>query len=294
MIIDTFSESCRKYTLKNRLLNIGIAANCYICNDFIMFPMMKTKHELTQIMNFVADYATVQLGSGVHTSRVIRNTHRIGEALEVDINISTFQRSAVISLNDAADEEQLTRVVPIPALPISFRMNSDLSALSWDAVDGRLGLEEMRKRFEAAKSEQSLPTWIVTITVGLANASFCRLFGGDGVAMAIVFLATLVGFTIKNWLSARNVANYIVIAVASLVASAVASSSLLFPCNANIAIATSPLFLIPGVPLINGFIDIVEGYTLMGVSRLVNALILIICIAVGLSVTLIIVKNQLI
>ena len=53
------------------------------------------------------------------------------------------------------------------------------------------------------------------------------------------------------------------------------------------------LFLIPGVPLINGVIDIVEGHILLGLSRIINALLLVICIAIGLSVTLLLVKNSL-
>jgi len=53
------------------------------------------------------------------------------------------------------------------------------------------------------------------------------------------------------------------------------------------------LFLVPGVPLINGVIDIVEGHVLIGCSRLIGALLLILCIAVGLSVTLLMVKGSL-
>ncbi len=46
------------------------------------------------------------------------------------------------------------------------------------------------------------------------------------------------------------------------------------------------------MPLINGVIDIVEGHVLIGCSRLIGALLLILCIAVGLSATLMIVKKQ--
>lgn len=38
---------------------------------------MKTHHELTEIMNFISEYASIQIGSGVHTSRVVRNTRRM-------------------------------------------------------------------------------------------------------------------------------------------------------------------------------------------------------------------------
>ena len=64
-------------------------------------------------------------------------------------------------------------------------------------------------------------------------------------------------------------------------------------CSAETALATSVLFLVPGVPLINGVIDIVEGHILIGCSRLINALLLIICIAIGLSATLLMVKDGL-
>ena len=46
-------------------------------------------------------------------------------------------------------------------------------------------------------------------------------------------------------------------------------------------------------PLINGVIDIMEGHILIGCSRLINALLLIVCIAVGLSATLLMVKDSL-
>jgi len=56
----------------------------------------------------------------------------------------------------------------------------------------------------------------------------------------------------------------------------------------DMALGTSMLYLVPGVPLINGVMDIIDGHVLAGFSRLVNACMLIICIALGLSFTLLI------
>ena len=53
------------------------------------------------------------------------------------------------------------------------------------------------------------------------------------------------------------------------------------------------LYLVPGVPLINGLIDITDGHIQIGISRFVNAFMLIICIAIGMSVTLMLVKDSL-
>jgi len=48
------------------------------------------------------------------------------------------------------------------------------------------------------------------------------------------------------------------------------------------------LYLPPGVPLINGIIDIVEGHTLSGTSRLIHGALIILSIACGMAITLLI------
>lgn len=254
---------------------------------------MKTSTELTQIADFVAEYATHLLGSGVHTSRVIRNSRRIGKSQGIDIQLSAFQKSIVMTAHDDSTGENITRVVGIPALPISFERNSDLSALSWEAVDEHLSLDEIRARYERLITKPSIDPIFVLLTVGLANASFCRLFGGDWTAMSIVFTSTLVGFAAKQRMQAHKVNHFIIFILSAFIASLCASAALSFDCTAEICLATSPLFLVPGVPLINGIIDILDGHVLIGFSRIVNAMSLIVCIAVGLSMTLIMVKDNL-
>ena len=184
-------------------------------------------------------------------------------------------------------------MVRIPALPVSFERNSDLSALSWDALDERLPLAEVRRRFGELIDKPRIDPIFVLLTVGLANASFCRLFGGDWTAIGIVFTATLVGYAVKQRMQAHGVNHFLIFIGSAFTASLCASAALRFDCTAEIALATSPLFLVPGVPLINGVIDIVEGHILIGFSRLINALLLIICIAVGLAATLLMVKDSL-
>ena len=212
---------------------------------------MKTRQELTEILDFIADYATYLLASGVHTSRVIRNSQRIGQSQGVDIQLSSFQKSTILTVRDDATGEAVTRVVKIPALPISFERNSDLSALSWDALDDRLPLDEIRRRYGELIDKPRIDPIFVLVN------------------------------------------HFLIFIISAFMASLCASAALRFDCTAETALATSVLYLVPGVPLINGVIDIVEGHILIGFSRLINALLLIICIAIGLSATLLMVKNSL-
>ena len=254
---------------------------------------MKTQAELTELLDFIGEYATYLLGSGVHTSRVVRNARRIGASQSVDVRLTTFQRTSILTVREEGNPQVVTQVVEIPHLPISFERNSDLSALSWDALDDRLPLDEIRRRYGELIDKPRIDPIFVLVTVGLANASFCRLFGGDWFAVSIVFTATLLGFFLRQRMQARGFNHYVIFIASSFAASMYASVALMFDTTSEVALATSVLFLIPGVPLINGVIDIVEGHVLIGCSRLIGALLLILCIAVGLSVTLLMVKGSL-
>jgi uncharacterized membrane protein YjjP (DUF1212 family) len=245
---------------------------------------------MKEIALFIADYATCLLASGVHTSRVIRNSKRIGESYGVDIKMTTFHKTFVLtaSCNEAADV--FTTVIDIPALPVNFEFNSELSALSWEAYDVHLPLNKLREKYRLIVDKPRMNPHLVLLMVGLANASFCKLFGGSWVSVVIVFMATLAGFFARQQMQYRHVNHFIIFTVSAFISSMCASAALLFDHTAEIAMATSVLYLIPGVPLINGVIDIVEGHTLTGCSRLIQAVLLVICIASGLSCSLLLFK----
>lgn len=255
---------------------------------------MKSKETLISIGKFIGKYASQLMGTGVHTSRVIRNSKRIGASFDVEVRLSVFHRNIILTIYDPESEKTINEVFDIPALPISFELNASLSALSWEAYDQRLTIEQLWDKFNNILSRPRIHPLFVLILVGFANASFCRLFGGDVCSMGIVFSATVTGFFLKQKMQQQHINHYIVFIVSAFVASLCASTALIFNTTSDIALATSVLYLVPGVPLINGVIDVVEGYILTGFARLTEASLLIISIAIGLSFTLLMVKNSLI
>jgi len=254
---------------------------------------MKSVEEIKEFTRFIADYATSLLGSGVHTSRVMRNSGRIASSMGLQVHMTTFQKSIIMTVADADGTHVHTEVLEIPGMPISFEYNSELSSLSWEAFDKRLSMEELRHKFEVIKARPKMKHWLLILLVGFANASFCRLFGGDLGAVLIVLFATMLGFFLRLQMQKRGINHFIVFTLVAFVTSLTASSALLFDATAEIAVGTSVLFLIPGVPLINGVIDILEGHTLTGVSRLIQAFLLVLCIAAGLSISIFMFQNSL-
>ena len=239
---------------------------------------MKTSESLLSKGKFIAEYSAHLMGAGVG----------------LDVKLGVFHKNIILTIIDKQTNEACNEVIDIPAHPISFEHNSELSALSWEAVDNRLSLEELTEKYRKIVSAPMIHPLFVLLLVGFANASFCKLFGGDLISMGIVFSATITGFYLKQQMQKKKINHYITFIVSAFVASLCASTALIFDTTSEIALATSVLYLVPGVPLINGVIDVVEGYVLTGFARLTEASLLIVSIAIGLSFTLLMVKNSLI
>lgn len=258
---------------------------------------MSSDTNIQELSNFLLDFATTLMGAGSHTSRVVRNVTRIAESLGYTVDMTIFQRNVTMTVKHAEDHSvRRTYVRRIPVIPLNFRTISELSSLSWEAYDHHLDLPELQKRYSIIITTPRLSRWLVLVLVAFANAAFCRLFGGDMMAMGLVWLATFSGFFVRDVLMRRHVNHMAVFVVCSFIASMVAGLGYRYNLGTteDIALGTSVLFLIPGVPLINSIIDILEGHVLVGWSRAINAFILIICIALGLSMTLLILGKEVI
>ena len=110
--------------------------------------------------------------------------------------------------------------------------------------------------------------------------------------MLIVFIATLFGFGLRQILMKRHWNHLAVFLISSFTASMIASSAFIFNLGdtPEVALGTSVLYLIPGVPLINSIMDIIDGRVLAGKSRFINASLLIIEISIALSLTMLVTR----
>ena len=93
-------------------------------------------------------------------------------------------------------------------------------------------------------------SFAVLVLASAANASFCRLFGGDWAAIGIVFAATFCGFFVKQRLSSWKM-DYRAVTIISAVTAAVISCvgyviPDLFHHARHSPLGTSVLYLVPG------------------------------------------------
>ncbi len=253
---------------------------------------MEDENKLKRISGFLSEYSTTLMAVGVQTSRVVKNTSRIAEAFGIESDMTIFQKTIIMTLRDNKNGKTFSSVNKIRPMALNFFINSKLSTLSWDIYDNKLSIQESENRFNDIINVPREKDITVLILVAIANASFCRLFQGDFISMAIVFFATLIGFGIRQILMKRHWNHLAVFLISSFTASMAGSTGFLMNWGATpeVALGTSVLFLIPGVPMINTVMDIIDGHVLSGISRFINATLLVIAIAIGISLTLAITK----
>ncbi len=247
------------------------------------------------LLDFLLRYATLQTSVGVQTSRVVRNTTRVAEAYGYEITIMMFQRNLAISITGHQGVPTRYSGTPMTALShhkslaINFHMNSELTRLSWYAKEVKPSIEDIEAKFEEIKSLPKLNYGLMILLIGCANAAFCFLFGGDLQALAIVALGTSCGFITRAELHKRNAYHYFTVLAAAFVTSFIIGLGISFGLTATPkeALTTSVLYLIPGVPFINSMMDFFDGYILNGLSRLTNAIFIVLSLTIGLSMTLI-------
>lgn len=244
--------------------------------------------QLKQYSHFLSDYAVCLQASGVHTTRIVRNTCRIAASWGLNAEMTILHKTLNLTLSTHDGQHVYDKVNTIHPRPVSFRLNTELSALSWQAYDEHLGLDELWTRYHAILDAPRINDWFVLALVGIANAAFCGLFNGDIWACGMVAAATWVGYAIKIVMLRKHLNTFGVWFSCALISSLIASLCG-FPHlgqTPDTAIAASALYLIPGVPLINSVIDTIEGHVLAGFARLIDAMLLIGCMAVGLLCTL--------
>ena len=256
-----------------------------------MIDPVKSEPTIEETAVLLIDIASALMSSGAHTMRIIQNVSRMAETLGYDLDLSVFQMSIMMTIISKKDPTKLlTQIRKIKPLHLNFSIVSDLSALSWDTYDKQLPFEEVASNFQLIISHKRMNSWLVLFLVAAANASFCGLFKGDFTAMTCVFFATIAGFFVRQAMIKKHINHLVVFTTSAFVASLLSGSGYVLHLGhtPEIALASSVLFLIPGVPLINSILDILEGHILTGMARLVNATSLIVCIAIGLFTSMLI------
>lgn len=237
-----------------------------------------------ELCSFLADYSALLIGYGATCIRLEHNIARIAATFGMKAVTYIMPRHISLSIIDPSSADSVTMVAETAKTPVSFYVNTRLSELSWEIADGRIDFDEAVHRFRHIASCGHQGKWILLMLVAIANASFCRLFGGDVTAMAVVALATGTGYWLKQQLLGWKTDPRVVVMICAFASSLIGASCEILGMGTtpHIALATSVLYLIPGIPFLNSFSDMLYRHYICALSRFIDASLLTACLSIGL------------
>jgi uncharacterized membrane protein YjjP (DUF1212 family) len=243
---------------------------------------------IKEVEEMLLDVGTLLMSSGASTGRVRTTVNRIAEALGYDVELLITSRSLMLTVTEENGTDYTSSVRRTPPHGVNFKIVSGISRMSWRIIDENLTVAQINGEINRLTSLPHYPRIVVLLLVALAGASFCRLFGGEGYELLVTFVATFFGLYTRQEAVKLRFNPYLAVVFASFSASLIAGLSVKIGIgdSPEHALATSVLFLIPGVPLINSLTDLIDGNTLNGIVRGVNGFIISFAIALGLMLAM--------
>ncbi|NLZ68410.1 MAG: threonine/serine exporter family protein [Spirochaetales bacterium] len=208
----------------------------------------------------------------------------------VDENFFVLSNGIFTTGSDNRGKKLYAKVEHIPVHGAELNKVIELNQLSRDICKGKVTLEEAEKRIEEIRNLPHSSWIVVTAATCVGSACFTVLLSGTitdalGAGVAGLLLGLFNCFVFSKYLS-KVTGNIL----ASLLVTFVCISFHLFTTtvtNMNAMVAGSIISLIPGVAFLNGIRDIANGDYISGSVRLLDAILVFTCIAVGVGVAFI-------
>jgi uncharacterized membrane protein YjjP (DUF1212 family) len=242
------------------------------------------KKDIKTLGQLLLRTGSMLMSAGASTARIRMTIDRMANSYGYDADMFITHRALTLNLSDKEKEHNFSSLKRTPSQGVNFKIVSGISRMSWHIKERGMTLSEIETELNRLEALKPYPQIILLSLVGLAGASFCAIAGGNILAMLICFTATFIGLFVRQFTSKKNFNTYLCVFFAALVSSLIAGFFCkMFPDKElEPAFATSVLFLIPGIPLINSFSDLIDGNILNGMLRAVHGLIFAFMIALGL------------
>lgn len=244
-----------------------------------------------KLCSFLGRYASVLFAAGATCIRIEKNVARIAARYGYQADMMIFPRKIFISLRceNSTWKPNTVLMSPVAPRPVSFKLNTRLSSLSWAIADGKTSLDDAEVSMKQdIESDRGYPLPEAALTA-VANGCFCGLFGGDCPAMIVAALAAAAGCYLKALMLRRKTDARIVWLICAFVSGILGCAAILFNWGNTpaVALGTSVLYLVPGIAFLNSFSDMLYRHYLCAVSRFSDAAVLTACLSAGLYAAMI-------
>lgn len=241
---------------------------------------MSERADLEQILQTSLALGVQVHRAGGYTARTDAAMKRVALALGAD-KADPAITATLVGLTVTKNDWSRTAFRSAVFAGVNFSELTELSELA-KSSDGKTA-EQVRDELDHIKANSRRYGLAVVIpAVGVGSAGLAALFGANLTGMFITAIAGAVGAALRAWLMKRHFKPFVFSAFCAFVSAAIVLG--LHPANATLqpALAASILYLVPGVPLLNGTADLLTGYYLNGLVRLTMSTVVFVGASIGL------------
>jgi len=223
------------------------------------------------------------LQNGAEAQRVEDTVHHLGTGLGANW-LDIFISASTIAITTHSGTEFRTKIRRVVNLGVNMTVISAVNNMSRRVTAGEYDRFRVRQELERiSKGLQHYNRWLIVAMVGVACGAFSQLLGAGWEIFIITFFSASTAMAVRQELHKRHFNPYLIVSMTAFIGGVLGSSaSLLHLPKAELALTASVLLLVPGVPLVNAFEDMLKGYMVIGMARAATGTQILLAIALGL------------
>ena len=226
-----------------------------------------------QKVEMILSVGQLLMENGADSDRIVRVTKRVAAFMgiaEEKFHLHIMYTTLMLNISDETQSHTSFRKCVKHA--VDMRIISAVSKLSWQALTERYTLEEFQGRLKVITTRPRFYTeWQVILAIGVACGAYAILFGGDFASAIYTAFASMLGRIIHVRCIKSGINPYVGISFAAFTATTAAYFMHFLPTETPWQpIIACALFLVPGVPIINGLSDLLNTYIVSGSARFLH------------------------
>ena len=256
------------------------------------------QQERRDVLELTIRIGEVLLKNGGEIFRVQETMQRIAQAYgEEHFHVYVIANGIFASIQEESREIHFERgnsvlsngqIRSIPLSSIHLGRVAAVNNLSREIVAHKYTIEQAWEKIEEIDRIPFASNRMQILASGIGSACFCYLLGGSFIDSVASFVSGILVWCFVLFLSSHK-ANKIMVNILSsalVTLTGILFFHFIFGENMDKIIIGSIIPLLPGVPLTNSIRDFLNGDYLSGTIRMIDAVLVACCIALGVGFTL--------
>ncbi len=235
--------------------------------------------EIGQKTELILSVGQLLMENGADTSQISRDMKRVAAYMGIPsekFHLHIMYTTLMLNISDETHSHTSFRKCPKHG--VDMRIISGVSRLTWRAMREHYTLDEFRGELKIiAERPRMYNKWLTACAAGTGCGAFCTLFGCDINAALYTAVSAIIGKLVQMQCHDRFGINpYVSMTFAAFAATIVAYFTHLLPTTTPWhPLIAAALFLVPGIPMINAFSDMLNTYLISSSARIMHTSIIV-------------------